>query len=114
MYEALQHLKVPDLQRLLKALRMSASRKAPLLLASVPDKERLWEFYDTPARRGEYARRIREGTEAVGHWWTKTALSSAARECGYSCTFLQQNPFLHTAHYRFDALLTPVVPVSIP
>lgn len=107
MYEALQHLDPLGVRNMLQTLRQSASPNAPLLLASVPDEERIWLYYNTPTRRDEYLRRKTEGNEAMGHWWTKAALASIAKESGYQAEFLGQNPILHTAHYRFDVLLRP-------
>lgn len=114
MYEALQHLKPQDAQKMLLSLRQSASRNAPVLLASVPDEERLGAYYNTPDRWDEYLRRKAEGNEAIGHWWTKSTLASIAKECGYQPEFLGQHPILHTAHYRFDALLRPIAPNPTP
>jgi cyclopropane fatty-acyl-phospholipid synthase-like methyltransferase len=104
MYEGLQHLGTSDLEGILASLRCSAARSAPILLASVPDRDRLWNFYDTPARREEYHRRVAEGTEAIGQWWSRADLMALTERCGYSVEFTALNPALHGAHYRFDAL----------
>lgn len=105
MYGALQHLSPADLGGILDALARSASRGAALLLGAIPDRDRLWHFYDTEERRREYARRVREGTEAIGRWWTAAELSGIAAAHGYRTRILAQSPVLHTSRYRFDSLL---------
>ena len=107
MYEALQHLSSADTQSLLLTLRQSASAGAPVLFASVPDRDHLWTFYNTPERREEYHRRVADGTEAIGHWWTKSELASLGESFGYVVQCTTPNPDLHGAHYRFDALFVP-------
>jgi hypothetical protein len=107
MYEAAQHFEPAQLRQLLSHLRQSPSAHAPVLLASVPDYDQLWSFYNTPERKADYHRRKSEGTEAIGQWWTRSELALVAGQSGYRAEFHMQNPVLHTAHYRFDALLQP-------
>jgi 2-polyprenyl-3-methyl-5-hydroxy-6-metoxy-1,4-benzoquinol methylase len=107
MYEALQYFDACDVTALLDTLQAVPSSMAPLFVASIPDAARKWHFYNTPALRDEYARRASEGTEALGHWWTRTELTGLATRCGYDIAFFDPHPHLHVAHYRFDALLTP-------
>jgi 2-polyprenyl-3-methyl-5-hydroxy-6-metoxy-1,4-benzoquinol methylase len=107
LYEGIQHLTAEDVDRVLEQLRESHAPGAPILFGSVPERDRIWNFYDTLERRAEYQLRAAEGTEAIGHWWTKAELSDVGRRWGYQVQILTQHPTLHTAHYRFDGLLTP-------
>jgi 2-polyprenyl-3-methyl-5-hydroxy-6-metoxy-1,4-benzoquinol methylase len=108
MYEAIQHLREPTVAEMLRRLRCSASLSAPVLLAGVPDADRIWNFYNTPARREEYFRRKAAGNEAIGTWWLRSELEQLAANSGYEVEFFSQNPKLHTAHYRFDVVLRPI------
>jgi SAM-dependent methyltransferase len=114
MYEALQHLGASLASEMLRQLRGSSLSAAPVLLAGIPDEDRLELFYDTPARREEYLRRKAAGTEAIGHWWSRAELERLASDSGYSIEFFAQNLVLHTAHYRFDALFRPILAQSLP
>lgn len=107
MYEAIQHLETEDMMLVLDGVRRSLAEGAPVLLGSIPDKDRLWNFYDTPARREEYHRRTEDGTEVIGRWWGKGELKGLAERCGYRMEAAAQDARLHTAHYRFDAVLYP-------
>jgi cyclopropane fatty-acyl-phospholipid synthase-like methyltransferase len=107
IYEGLQHLSYAQAELLLQTIQRSASRGATIFLGSVPDKDRLWNFYDTPARREDYARRMADGTEAIGHWWTADELECLMQSCGYTGEFRSPHPALHGAHYRFDLVCRP-------
>lgn len=106
MYEALQHFEPEALAVLLNKLTGLLTGRSVVCLASVPDRDRLWAFYNTPERREEYHRRVAEGTEAIGTWWERGQLEKIARDSGFHAKFVSQNPMLHTAHYRFDVVLT--------
>lgn len=106
MYEAAQHFNPSEINALLQVLRRSRPA-APLFVGSVPDRDRRWAFYDTPARRAEYWRRVQQGTEAIGYWWTTSEMDEVGERSGYAVTILRPSPGLHVAHYRFDALLSP-------
>ena len=103
----IQHFAVNDVYQLFKNLKKKQSDRVPIFLTSIPDKGRLWNFYNTPERRDEYHRRIHDGTEAIGTWWYQAEFADMASSCGYTAECFQQNPDLDTAHYRFDALLYP-------
>ncbi len=108
MYEALQHLADDQAQTVLSGLRESKSRTAPILFGSVPDRDRRWDFYDTPERREQYERAVAEGTEPIGHWWTKRELIALGERHGYAVEIRELNEVLHGARYRFHALLRPI------
>lgn len=107
MYEALQHFTTSEAEAMASGLRASAAGAAPLFWGSVPDEDRKWQFYDTAQRREEYHRRVEEGTDPIGHWWTVSDVARLGARCGYSVRILKPNAALHVAHYRFDVLLTP-------
>ena len=106
MYEALQHFTAEQLPIILRQLRVLAPG-APILFGSVPLRNRLWDFYDTPERRSEYSRRVTEGTEAIGTWWELEQIADVAGMFDYRSRCLPQDPVLHTSHYRMDVLLQP-------
>ena len=102
MNAGLQYFTGPILHRLLVSLRRLACVDLELLFTAVPDAERLERFYNTPERRAEYERRSAGGNEAIGTWWDRTHLISIFQQEGYDARAVDQNPSLHTAHYRFD------------
>jgi len=106
MYEALQHFTEADLPKILDLIRGSSAPGALAFLASIPDKDRLWDFYDTDEKRAMYQIRKNRHEEKIGTWWDKKLIEKACRENGFGIQFLSQNPLLHTAYYRFDVRLS--------
>lgn len=104
MYEALQHFAEDALTVLLSHVKAVSRQPLLLLLASVPDRDRIWNFYNTPERRAEYHRRKAEGTEAIGTWWSGPDLLGLLKASGFKPRILSQPTSLHTQHYRMDIL----------
>jgi cyclopropane fatty-acyl-phospholipid synthase-like methyltransferase len=107
LYEGLQHLEPAQVESLLAGLRALPAPPTRMLLGSVPDARRIWNFYDTPERRADFERRRLAGNEAIGHWWEQDVLRSLLERFGWHCEVLDQHPMSHGAHYRFDAVCTP-------
>jgi len=106
MHEALQYFNEEDLIQLLTSLRPIAAEHFSVFFGGVPAKEHLWDFYNTDERRADYLRRCEEGSEAIGTWWEREAIESAAAVTGFDCMFIEQPAGLYSAHYRIDILLT--------
>lgn len=107
MYEALQCFAKVEISTILEQLRPLCRKDSTIFIGSVPDADRIWDFYNTPERRTEYYERVADGTEAIGTWWEKNEIEVSATQAGYSVEFRPQPSILHTAHYRFDMLLMP-------
>lgn len=104
MYEALQHLKYKELPTLLDRLKR-AETISMVLLGSIPDAERLFNFYNNKARREAYYTSLENGEPHLGNWWYMEHIEVVCRKKGIKANFISQDKTLHTAHYRFDALL---------
>ena len=106
MYEALQHFEEDDLQKLLELILEISSSNPVIFIGSIPDEDKLWEFYDTDERREDYRRRKSQNQEAIGTWWNRKYIVDVCLQNGLECKFLSQNKLLHSARYRFDVRLT--------
>lgn len=108
-YEVIQHLAPEELKGFLERLAERLSDggvSMRLFLGSIPDRDRLRAFYDTPERWAYYQRNLAAGVEQIGTWWGQEELRSLAEAAGFACSLEAQDPALYTAHYRFHALLT--------
>lgn len=108
MYEALQHFEEDQLHDLLFLIRGIATADATIFIGGIPDNEKVWNFYDTDDRRRDYWQRKRENREAIGTWWKRDYISDACRSCRFDVEFLNQDPVLSSARYRFDVRLQPL------
>ena len=104
MYEALQHFYEEQLVKLLDVLSTSEAGSL-FFLGSIPNKEKLNEYYDTEEKYAFYMHREREGKPHIGRWWLKEEIEQIASNGGFKAMLLQQEPTLYTAYYRFDVLL---------
>ena len=105
MYEVLQHFEHAAFRALLQRLAERPGGFA-LFVGSIPDQERIFAFYDTPDRRAYFFREVVEnGNFHIGTWWYPAHIEAMCRDLGLQVKLCPQNPALHTAHYRFDALI---------
>jgi len=104
IYEALQHLTSEMFSELLDELNTIA-RPVKLFVGSVPDKEKLWDYYDTEEKKQFYLQREKENRPHMGVWWTRDEVRTIAENSRFNVAFFDQNPLLYTAYYRFNCLL---------
>ena len=102
MYEALQYFEEEQFPVLLKKLLTLSAEDIIILFASVPDRSKIWEFYNTPERKRDYYVRSQSGTEAIGTWWSKSLIYRICDDYDLECEYLPQQKQFHTSHYRFD------------
>src|SRR5207302_1482311 len=81
---------------------------ATIFLGGAPDEDLKFRYYNTWRRRLEYVWNVKcLGRESgIGNWWSRESMEEICRRLGLSCEFRQQSSCLHTAHYRFDAVVT--------
>jgi cyclopropane fatty-acyl-phospholipid synthase-like methyltransferase len=104
MYEAIQQLDPGQASTVFHQVASMASPGASFYIASIPDQDCKWRFYDTPERKREYERRLADGTELIGTWWTKVQLLKTVSSHGFEVEILDRSEGSHGSHYRFDAL----------
>lgn len=101
--QALQHLTVEGVERLLSVLDRRPQPITRIVLTDVPDAALVFAFYNTPERQAEFHRRRAAGTEAIGTWWDRAELSGLLAKHGYEAE-ITASPGAPYAHYRFDVV----------
>ena len=76
-------------------------------MGSILDKNKKLKFFNTFKRRMHYLFNylILKNDLGLGNWWSKKEIIKIAAGQGFKIEIIDQNPILHTAHYRFDVLL---------
>jgi len=105
MYEALQHFSATQFETILKILMKIMKPSGTVFLGSIPNKDQLWNFYNSFPRKVDYLKRKIFNNEAIGHWWKSNSVLKVCEKLGMKCTVMNQNLDLYTAHYRFDAVI---------
>jgi len=105
MYEALQHFSQKQFEDILQIIFKITKPQAIIFLGSIPNKEKIWDYYNTFSRKLDYIKRKIINSEAIGYWWNSNSVLEICNKFGMKCTVMNQNPELYTTHYRFDALI---------
>lgn len=105
MYEALQFFDGKMLKDLL--VRITSSKNTfSLFIGSIPNQEKIFEFYNTQERKKYYFNEVlNNGKFHIGNWWYKEQIQYLCEDLGLACKIIEQDKSLHTAHYRFDCLI---------
>jgi SAM-dependent methyltransferase len=79
-----------------------------VFIGSILDKNKKFCFFDTFKRRVHYLFQylILNNDLGLGKWWSEKEMQKIAKKSGYTVEFRVQNQILHTAHYRFDCILS--------
>jgi SAM-dependent methyltransferase len=75
-------------------------------ISNIPDKEKIWNYYDTDEKKSFYLQREKEGKPHIGTWWKKKEVEKIVKDNGFKCKFLTINKNMNTSYYRFDVLLS--------
>lgn len=104
-YASLAYFSKDELIELLLQLKETNIEK--IYIGSILDREKRFKFFNTFRRRAHYLLNylILRNDFGVGNWWSKKEIIKIATGQGFKIEIMEQNPVLHTAHYRFDVLL---------
>jgi len=105
IYAGLQYISIDELQVFFEKIRL---HDMPLTVycANVPDKECLWNYYDTSEKKAFYHQRELDGAPHIGTWFYKNDVARIAKSLGLFLKFLEIEKGLNTSSYRFDILIS--------
>ncbi|MEZ6014264.1 MAG: class I SAM-dependent methyltransferase [Planctomycetota bacterium] len=101
-YGSLQYLRRSDVAALLRGLRRAQPTLQRLVLGNVPDRDLVAAF----ARPGVDVP-LDDPESAIGCWWGAADLRAVAEDAGWDLQVRRMPSEFYSAHYRFDAVLTP-------
>lgn len=104
-YASLAYFSGDELVQLLSKLK--AENIEQIYIGSILDKKKKFKYFNTFRRRVHYLLNylILKKDLGLGKWWSKEEILKIAERTGFKIKIIEQNPVLHTAHYRFDVLL---------
>lgn len=104
-YGSLQYFSAERAAAVLAALRAHCPALERVLIGNLPDRDRAAAFFgeNTPA-----AAELDSPLSAIGVWHTRQGFTELARRSGWHCHTRLMPTGFHAAHYRFDAILTPL------
>ena len=101
-YAAFQYLDVDAVPEVLEGLHTRFPHVEKVFVGNLPDEEKADLFF----KEGHDSADLTNPRSQIGRWWTRDAVTSLARSCGWKARFSQLPPEVFNAAYRFDALLT--------
>lgn len=106
LYAGLQYLSCREavflFERILNWLRM----KGLFLIVDIPDRRRIWEFFNSKDRERIYFDSIKNNRPIIGTWFDDDWLVKMGRHVGFKdAEILRQPDNFPYASYRFDMLL---------
>ena len=112
MHEALAYINENQFDKILSDIKSITSSDVKILIGGILDAQKKWNYFNTIQRKLTYLVKFKIlGKEVgIGKWWNQKDIINIANRNGYQCKFIQQNSILHTAHYRFDVLITRSLP----
>lgn len=103
MHESLAHFNPETLKSILGNLRENGITQ--VLFAGVPDRERIWDYYNTDEKKAYYWQCEQAQRPHMGRWWNKSELHVMADNMGCEVEFYGEPEALPTSYYRFICLM---------
>ena len=108
-YFSFQYFDKRRRERLLEKLSRLTQRKGWIFLGDIPDKTRMWNFYES---RGQFYRekisrmlQFKQGECNLGWWIDPDEIIRWCDKHRLSASIMKQDERLPHAHYRFDVLI---------
>jgi ubiquinone/menaquinone biosynthesis C-methylase UbiE len=100
---ALQHFDEPAIVQLFRRMFRFLRPEGSLLVTDIPDRQKMWAFFDERSREDAYFASCELGDPILGTWIEGEWLRRLATHVGFkSSEVLAQPPSYPFAHYRFD------------
>lgn len=103
LHAGLQYLSLGEAAALVRRIRGWLRPGGRLVLGDIPDAERMWHFFDTPARRADYFRHLERDEPIIGTWFSPVWVGWLAAEAGFhTYANVAQPAWSPYRHFRFD------------
>lgn len=107
VYAAIQYFSESETIVLLEKISKWLKPRGRILIGDIPDKARLWNFYNTTERVKFYFDNARNNEDVVGTWFDKTWLRTLLNNCGIiNVESIDQPEYQIYSHFRFDIVGT--------
>ena len=105
IYAGIQYLSEREVVLLFQNMLRWLRPEGLLFIGDVPDRARLWAFYDTPQRRSQYFDNYAKDQDVVGTWFDPLWLRYLAESIGFrNAETIPQPAGQIYAHFRFDMM----------
>lgn len=104
-YGSLQYFSPARASAVLMALRQRCPALRRVVIGNIPDRDRTAAFF---TQKMPKTTELDSSLAPIGVWHTQSGFSDLARHSGWHCCSHVMPENFYAAHYRFDAILTPL------
>ena len=103
LYAGIQYLTEGEVVQLFRKIFRWLRPGGLIFIGDIPDRSRIWDFYNSPERRTLYFENQVINEDVVGTWFDVSWLLNLAESTGFQgAEEIRQSPDLIYAHFRFD------------
>lgn len=107
IYAGIQYLTHSETIKLFEQIYAWLKPGGIFFLGDIPDKKKLWEFYNTLEREAVYFNNAKEEIDVVGTWFEKDFFKKLSNFIGFSTAeVIEQDKKLIYSNFRYDFKLT--------
>ena len=105
LYYSFQYFDFKQGMQVVSEMKKLLKSRGQILIGDVPNKKKVWTYYDTLPKRFFYFKQWLFKQPKMGKFWSEKEMRMLAEENQLKGLFLQQDKKLPHAHYRFDFLV---------
>ena len=103
VYAGIQYLSFSETVSLFEGMARWLKSPGLLFVGDIPDRYRMWNFFNTEERESVHFSKLSEGSAVVGSWFEQEWLLKLARHAGFrSASILPQRADMIYSTFRFD------------
>lgn len=104
-YAGIQYLPESDIVNFLKELRVWMKPNGIVLIGDIPDRQKVWDYFNTPDRKAAYFDGVGSQKPIIGTWLDPVWIESLCLHAGFKkVDVIQQDSKLIYSDFRYDVL----------
>lgn len=102
-YAGIQYISESEIVEVLKKIKSWLKPNGILLIGDIPDRERIWEYFNSTERKMAYFDNLAQGRPIIGTWIDPLWIKNLCEVLGFSeVNSIMQDEKLIYADFRFD------------
>jgi len=102
LYFSFQYFNRSQGEKAIFEMKKLLKPKGKILIGDIPNKNKIWVFYDTPLKRFFYIKQMLFNQPKMGKFWSEKEMKEISKKLNLKGTYIKQPANLPHSHYRFD------------
>jgi len=108
LYFSFQYFNRSQGEKVIFEMKKLLKPKGKILVGDIPNKNKIWVFYDTPIKRFFYIKQKLFNQPKMGKFWSEKEMKAISKKLNLKGTYIEQPKYLPNMHYRFDYLFDQI------